>query len=213
MKYQTSNIREDPNIGLYGFATDKYCLLGRKAGVEKTLNVREKISTAYTIELSGIFITGNSSGIMAPESIEDEEKEKLEKITEVLFIDTNFTALGNLCVMNDSGILISGLLRKHKNEIEKFFGLKTETATVARSKVIGTCVAATNRGCIFHPKTTEAEQKIIEKIMDVSGMPGTVSFGSPFVKAGILANSRGFATSKQTSGHELGRISEALGFV
>jgi len=55
--------------------------------------------------------------------------------------------------------------------------------------------------------------KKIEDVLKVEGDIGTVSFGSPFVGASLLANSRGFLVSEQTTGPELQRIDEALGFL
>jgi len=42
---------------------------------------------------------------------------------------------------------------------------------------------------------------------------GTVNFGSPLVGSGILANSRGYVAGDETTGPELGRIEDALGFM
>jgi translation initiation factor 6 len=57
------------------------------------------------------------------------------------------------------------------------------------------------------------ELKQIEKILKVEGDIGTANFGSPFVGAFILANSHGYLVSEQTTGPELGRIDETLGFI
>ncbi len=42
---------------------------------------------------------------------------------------------------------------------------------------------------------------------------GTVSFGSPLVGSAILATTKGLITGTKTSGPELGRIEDALGFI
>ena len=39
------------------------------------------------------------------------------------------------------------------------------------------------------------------------------NFGFPFVKSGLIANSNGYLAGSRTTGIELGRIDEALGFL
>jgi len=214
MKFLRSTISNDSNIGLYGFATDKYCLLGqRDKKVEKVLKVPLRVNKFFNTSLAGIFCVGNSSGIIVPDIIEEDEITSLEKHFKVLVLKTTCTAIGNMIVMNDKGIIISPLLKKERKKISEFFDLPCEITTIAGSKVIGSSCIATNNGCLSHPKTKEREEKVIEKTLGVKVDIGTINFGSPFVKAGILANSNGFVVSKNTSGHEMGRASEALGFV
>ena len=42
---------------------------------------------------------------------------------------------------------------------------------------------------------------------------GTVSTGSSIVSSGVIANSNGFLVSSNSSGFEIGRIDESLGFI
>jgi len=44
-------------------------------------------------------------------------------------------------------------------------------------------------------------------------MVGTVSFGSPFVGAGLVASNSGAYVGSDTTGPELNRIEDALGLI
>ena len=184
------NFGDDPNLGLYGFATEKTCFLGFipkkkiEDNIKDTLHVKIETVQPLATDFTGIFLTGNMSGLLLPEIIRDETEELKNKV-DVLFLDSDHTALGNLVLMNDSGIVISPLLKKHKRKIEKFFGLKCEMTKIIGSNVIGTIAFATNSGCIIHPKAKEREIKIIEKALSVEVNKGTVNFGSPFPGAGL----------------------------
>jgi translation initiation factor 6 len=71
----------------------------------------------------------------------------------------------------------------------------------------------TNRGVLTHPRLAETE---LAELEDLFGLPvdvGTVNFGSPLVGSGILANSQGYVAGDDTTGPELGRIEDALGFM
>lgn len=212
-----ANFHGDPNIGLYGFATDRYFLVGaeQKAGkkMAETVGVRMLHSRVLQTGFAGIFCAGNSDGIAVPRILEDYELGGIRQIFErVLVLDTDFTAVGNLMLLNDSGIIISPLLRKNIREIKEFFGLPCGVSKIAGSSVTGAMAAATNNGCLACPGIRKSEITILEDILGVELGVGTVSFGSPFVKAGLVANSSGFVASDRCTGPELGRISEALGF-
>jgi translation initiation factor 6 len=79
--------------------------------------------------------------------------------------------------------------------------------------LIGSLACATNRGIIVSPDATDKDLDYIEKIMKVPVEIGSVNRGSPYVGTGLLANDTGFVVGKETTGPELARIDEALGFI
>ncbi len=208
-----SSFYGDPNVGLYGFATDSYGICGIKdKQLEKTLGAKFHFMPLYGTHLSGLFAVGNSHGIVAPDLLGKNDIAHMKSITRVLLLDTSYTAIGNLILINDNGIIISPLLRKFKKGIEEFFSLRCEISTIAGIAVVGSVAVATNKGCLVHPKIRNNEKKIIEDVLGVKTAIGTVSFGSPFVKSGLIANKNGAVVSEESSGFELGNINDALGF-
>ncbi|RLI96807.1 MAG: translation initiation factor IF-6 [Candidatus Aenigmatarchaeota archaeon] len=209
------NFYGDPNIGLYGFASDKYVLIGNvvKDTSLGVLNVPAVKLTIADTDLVGIFATGNSNKIITSHIIENNEKEHIEKIADVLVLNTKFTAVGNLILLNDRGCIISPLLKKYKENIESFLSLPVSVSTIAGLNVVGSAAICNNRGCLVHPQTKESEIKIIESVLDVVVDVGTVNFGSPFVRSGIIVNKSGFLVGDRTSGPEAGRMDEVFGFI
>jgi translation initiation factor 6 len=207
----------DPNIGLFGFATDSYCFAKNAKGVKnvkKVLKVPVFSSTIFNTDLVGIFAAGNSHGIVVSDVIYESEMEKIKKhVDDVLVLKTRFTAVGNLILMNDKGIILSPMLKKHKRKIESFFGLKCKVSRIAGLDIVGSLGVTTNKGCLVNPNIRPSEKKTIEKVLGVKADIGTVSFGSMFPKSGIIANSNGFAVSKMSSGPEVQRMDETFGFV
>ena len=218
------NFGGDPNIGLFGFATEKYCLLGIESKKICSKASRVLAVPAYNCrilgtELFGIFSAGNSSGIVIPGIADDDEAEHLKKLSEKIFgeerlliLDTKF-AIGNMVLMNDNGMILSPLLRSHKKTLERFFGIPCAVSTIAKLNVVGSLAIATNTGCLIHPKARTQEICFIEKVLGVPVDMGTVSYGSPFPGSGVIANSHGFVVSEQSTGFEAGQIDKALGFV
>lgn len=213
MQFLTTNIGGDSNVGLYGFGTDKYGVIGLQSKARKALQVPVHRAVLFGTALAGIFAAGNSSGIVVSAlAVDDEERAALRSVTGVLALKTRYTALGNLIVMNDNGAVVSPLLRSELKEIASFFGVTVAVSAVAGLVVTGSAALATNRGCIVHPRIRAREKKVLEETLGVPVAAGTVSFGSPLVRSGLIANSHGAVISEACSGIELGAISEALGF-
>ena len=59
-------------------------------------------------------------------------------------------------------------------------------------------------------------QELIKKLEKMLGFEiglGTINLGNPFVSSGIIANSFGFAVGEASSGFEISRVDESLGFL
>ena len=54
---------------------------------------------------------------------------------------------------------------------------------------------------------------LIEEVLGVAPMVGTVAFGSPYVGAGLAASNNGVIAGRETTGPELNRIEDALGLI
>jgi len=215
MEFKRLNFQGDPNIGLYSYATDKYCLLGYsvevKNKIKKLLNVDIKISTIAGTKFIGIFVAGNDNGIVLPKIVEKEELQKFKKIfPKVTVIDSKETALGNLILCNNHGCIISKTLLKFKKQIQEALGVPVITGEIAGFSIVGSVARATDKGCLCHRETTEKELKIIEKHLKVKADIGTVNYGTPYIKAGVIVNTKGIITSEQTTGPELDRVFEVF---
>lgn len=210
MKFLKTNFKGDPNIGLYGFATDKYCLLGLKPGKIDVLQTKLEVSSIAGTNLVGIFAVGNKNGILLPKIVEDYEIKKLKKLFNIEIIDSRKTALGNLIVCNDKGCLIPDYFKKFKKQIQDALNVEVETGTLAGLNLLGSCARASNKGCLCHIDSDKKELEKIKDILKVKTDVGTVGYGNPFIKAGIVVNSKGVLISNIATGPELDRIFEVF---
>ena len=121
------------------------------------------------------------------------------------------TALGNLVACNDKGAVISPKI-SDPALVEDVLGVKVKVMEIAGHEEVGSCCIATNKGFIAHPEA-EDELRLLKRILKVEGKTGSVNFGFPFVKSGLVANSNGYLAGLGTTGIELGRVDEALGFL
>jgi len=110
-----------------------------------------------------------------------------------------------LIALNDKGTICAKFIEK---EMKKH--IKVKSTTVADNDVVGSVVCANNDGFIAHRDATDQELKIIEKVLKVKGDIGTVNFGDPYIKCGLVLNSNGVLVGELTSGPELNRIDDVF---
>ena len=209
------------NVGLYVYATDKYCLVGRDVPkelvhtIEKTLKVPvHKISIAGT-GLLGVFLSGNPNCLLVPGIVFESELKTLDKLKiKYEVIDTKLTALGNNILCNDKGGLInSDFGEKEKKIIKKVMDVPVKTAKIADLSTVGALVVFNKKGCLVHRDAEDFEIEMIEKTLGVEATIGTVNFGSPYIKSGLVANSKGFIIGDLSGGPEIQNADMALGFL
>ncbi|MEM2873888.1 MAG: translation initiation factor IF-6 [Candidatus Nanoarchaeia archaeon] len=220
------NFHGDPNIGLHGFATDRYCLVGRcvadkqVADLEKKLKVPVFRVCIYGTDLVGLFAAGNSSLLLLPHIIFENELETLKNLLEPLkvvikVIKTEHTAFGNNILLNDKVAILSQVYNKKSVVALKaaLGDLGVEQMSLANTAVPGSVGKITNKGGIFSPNLSDAEIKMLERLLKFEIGLGTVNLGNPFVASGLIANSFGFAIGSSSSGFEISRVDESLGFL
>jgi translation initiation factor 6 len=219
MRFAKLNFHKDPNIGLFSFASDKFCLVNRFIQnkdvklINNVLKVPVYRTSVLGTGLIGIFTSGNSQGIVISDRIYNEEIEEMQRNFDVLVLETRHTAMGNLILANDNGCMVSNDLEKHRKDIRDFLGVETRVGTIGGMDLVGSLAICNSKGCLVNKWVTKKEKKLIERILDVPVSPGSVNFGNPWVKSGLILNSNGFLAGDQTSGPELGIASETFGFV
>ena len=201
-----ADYNRSPHVGIFCAANDDYAIIPPGAQksfetiVRDTLGVDIIRTSLLGSSLVSVFCALNSKKIIVPASAE--EKAILAEHFDVIEISEKYTAVGNLVSMNDKGIVASSCLE----------GLAdAEKVTVADSDLVGSCICASNSGFLAHRDANQTELKIISGALGVRGDVGTVNFGDPFVKSGLVANKRGVVAGFSTSGPELGRIHEVFG--
>jgi translation initiation factor 6 len=209
------------SLGIFGLSTDKFTIVpyGIKIHtleiIEKTLNTSVIQTTISNSVLIGTLLVGNSNNLLMPFNISDKEikvlRENLLNDIEIIEIDTKYTALGNLIVMNDKGAIISDIFeKKAQKQISDVLEVETIVGNLLGSPLVGTITMCTNRGILVHPLLSEEEIAEISSILHVRADVCTVNRGIPYPRVGILANSKGAIIGTDCTGPESMRIFEIL---
>ena len=233
MKYESkkqSNIEKvsfygSSNIGVYIYVNDFFALVPLNFPkkhvtiVERVLKVPVIKCKIYDSDLIGIFVTGNNKGILVPKYASDEEilflkneiRRNIGDVIEIKKLNTLKTALGNLILSNDHGAIISKELPiSIIKDIENTLDVEVVQRNIADMPLIGAISIATNKGFLVYPLVTNEEINILSRILSVNGDVGTVNRGSPYLKAGLIANSRGILIGEDTTGPEIMRVIQVL---
>jgi translation initiation factor 6 len=130
---------------------------------------------------------------------------------DVCVISDVLNAAGNDILVNDYGGIVHPKMKKDViKAISKTLKVPIHRGTIANLKTVGMCAIATKKGLLCHPRVSEEEKKLLEKVFDVNIMIGTVNHGVPLIGSGLTANTKGAVVGSLTTGIELGRIEEAL---
>ena len=207
-------------LGVFACCTEKAVLVplettaGAMGTLERYLGITPQKTSVAGSSVVGSLICGNSHGFVFSPHASDEEMERIATLGRVARLPGKISAAGNVILANDTAAMVHpGLSDRACDSIARTLGVEVRRGTIGGLKTVGMTSVVTNRGVLTHPRLTEME---LAELEDLFGLPvdvGTVNFGSPLVGSGILANGRGYVAGDDTTGPELGRIEDALGFM
>lgn len=215
-------------IGVFATCTESMLLLPSHisnrlaAEMERALKVKAIRTSVAETSLIGCLAVGNSNGfILSPYTLDSEVQQiedsirsegSREKINRLRDRD-RMNAVGNIILANDTVALVHPWLSEPTVEvIKETLDVKVYKGTIGGLKTVGMAAVATNKGILAHKNATERELKYLEDIFELPVEIGSVNFGVPLIGAALLANTKGYAAGAETTGVELGRIEDALGF-
>lgn len=213
------NFSDIPYLGAFALATDEFLAVPSRFGnipeeTSETLGVPMFKTLVSESTLIGVLSAGNSNGVIVPDHIDTDEKRLEEKIeTKVSRVPGKSTALGNQVLTNDKGAIVNPDLPDEAIDmIRETLDIPTKRSTIAGLKNVGASAVATNKGALLHTDVTEGEFEIVEDVLQVPADIGTAAGGVKYVGTCIVSNSNGALIGENTTGPELGRIENTLGF-
>jgi translation initiation factor 6 len=214
-----ADVYGNPNIGVYCHSNETTAILPpgmtkRKAeDFRQCLGVRSCVTNIGGCALLGVLVTSNSNGIVLPHIIQDHELNAVRELeVKVTVAQERWTALGNLVLANDNGAVIHpGASESLAKTVAETLDVDIVTATIGGLPYVGSLGVATNKGVLAYHAMTDREREIIEKALKVPVEPGTINGGVSYIKAGLLANTKGAVVGPLTSGPELMAITRTLG--
>lgn len=210
------------SVGVFACATDDAVLVRNDAeddlreGLESELDVPVIPTTIGGSSTVGALCVGNSQGLLVSSRITEAERETITTVTDLPITELpgKINAAGNVVLANDSGAYVHpDISREAVQAVKDGLSVPVERGEIAGLRTVGTAAVATNDGVLCHPKATDGELDFLEELLDVYADIGTINYGGPLVGSGLVANAFGYVAGRDTTGPELGRIEDALGYL
>jgi translation initiation factor 6 len=211
-----------PYVGVFASATDDHLLVRPDADEDVVAGLADELAatpvrtTVGGSATVGALATGNENGFLLSGRATDEEVDLIAESTDrpVHRLPGRVNAAGNVVLANDYGAYVHpDLTDEAVAVVGEALGVPVERGDLADVRTVGTAAVATGRGVLCHPKSREPELEALEEILDVPADVGTINYGAPLVGSGLVANDAGYVVGSDTTGPELGRIEDALGYV
>ena len=186
------------------------------AAIGDALGTTVKVITIGGSSVLGTLVATNNKGLLVSNLVTSLELEKLEKWCKNLNLNLGIlseraNAIGNNFLLNDSGGFCNERLSSSSiKDAEGIFEVAVKSQSFNGMDTLGMIGCVNNNGGLCHPDIDEDERKIMQEVLDVPVMEGTVNFGMPLVGAGVITSSKGAVCGRQSTGVELGRVEEAL---
>lgn len=209
-------------VGVFARATNDRLLLRPDAeddlreDMAAELDVPAVTTTIGGSSTVGALAAGNSNGVVVSGRIADHERAHLEEELDVPITELpgRINAAGNVILANGYGAYVHPDLPDDAvAAVRDGLDVPVERGELAGVRTVGTAAVATDDGVLCHPKASDAELDYLEELLDVRADVGTINYGAPLVGSGLVANGHGYVAGRETTGPELGRIEDALGYI
>lgn len=212
------DVNGNPYVGVYCVASEQLAILpdlveSRVAkDIERALDVRIVRTNIAGGTVVGSLASMNSHGIIVTNFVEKHELARLPKQLRVGKMEEKINAAGNNILANDRAALIHPQAsRETMRMVQDVLAVEVVRGKVAGIETVGSACIATSKGVICHPKTTQEELKWISDIFKVPASAATLNYGTPYLGACAVANSKGAYIGSRSTPIELGRLEDGLG--
>jgi len=210
-------INGNPYVGVYCVASEEYAILPDGVDqkvvrdVERVLGVRAIVTNIAGATVVGSLAAMNSRGVIVTNFAERHELAKLPRELRVGKMEEKLNAAGNNILANDRAALVHPSASNHSlRMIEDILGVEAVRRSVAGVDTVGSACIATSKGVLCHPRTSADELRALSELFGVPAVVGTLNYGTPYLGACAVANSRGAYVGSRTTPIELGRLEDGL---
>ncbi len=211
------DIDGNPYIGVYCSASERLAIVPEST----TQKTRNEVARALGVEVLATTIAGstvvgslvamNSNGVVVTNFAEKSELAKLPRDLNVGMMEEKLNASGNNILVTDKAALVHpGASNRALRVVGDVFGVEVRRGSVAGVQTVGSACIATSKGVICHPKASEAEVTMISELFKVPATIATLNYGTPYLGACAIANSRGAYIGSRSTPIELGRLEDGL---
>lgn len=211
------DIDGNPYIGVYCSASEKLAVVAESVTpkmrneISRTLGVEVLATTVAGSTVVGSLVAMNSNGVIVTNFAEKAELARFPKDLNIGMMEEKLNASGNNILVTDKAALVHPAASSRAlRVVGDVFGVEVSRGSVAGVQTVGSACIATSKGIVCHPKTSEAELKMISELFKVPATVATLNYGTPYLGACAIANSKGAYVGSRSTPIELGRLEDGL---
>ncbi len=208
----------NPFIGVFCAASEEYALVAEPVeervveDLRVVLGVEVILTTVGGSSVVGSLVAMNSNGVVFSNLAEEREIGRMPSSLNIGFMPEKINAAGNNILVNDRGGCVHpGATRGTVGMLEDVLGVEMHPRSIAGLETVGSVAVVTSKGLLCHPRTSEEEVKALSEIFKVPAAPATLNYGTPYIGACAVANSKGAYVGSRSTPIELGRVEDGLG--
>ncbi len=214
---QKTRIFNSPFVGVYLRTWENYTLVPRNLDRDMSSIITDSLRTeSIEMTVGGSKLLGalsviNSNGIIFSNIVTEDELPKMPDGLNVTILRDNLNAVGNNILANDKAALIhEDFTAESGAMIEDALGVEVLRGKFKEIKTIGSSGLVTSSGLVIPPNMTDEEIDGIGRLFGVKGKVGTANFGSFYIGASVVSNSKGALIGEDSTTVEISNIEEAL---
>ncbi len=214
---QVTRIFNSPFLGVYLRTWEDYTLVPRnsdrdiKSMASHYLKTEPIEMTIGGSNLLGSMAVMNSNGMIFSNIVTEEELKNIPKDVNYAVLEDNLNAVGNNILANNKAALIhEEFSDKSVRTIREVLGVEVVKGKFKEVRTVGSSGLITSSGLVIPPNMTDDEIDELGKIFGVKGRVGTANFGSLYIGASVVSNSKGALIGEDSTTVEISNIEEAL---
>ena len=215
------DINGNSNVGLYAYATDEYCLLG-KGLADEVMDAFKRAFDVPIYEINiggsqqiGAYLNGNSKCLLVPSLVTQHEIDTLNELgIKFEIVETVNTALGNNLIVGEKHFFyFPGFEPSAVKRVESILGISGTSLFLEDWDVIGSIAVVSSKGGLIQKNVPDEVISLLSEKLDLTFEKGTVNFGSHILGSGIVVNNTGMIIGNASAGIEVTNADLAFGFL
>lgn len=211
------DVNGNPYVGVYCAASESLAIVADTAEpkvvreIARTLDVEVITTVIGGATVVGSLVAMNSNGAVVTNFAEKNELARLPKGLRVAKMEEKVNAAGNNILVNDKAALVHPATSNQMLRlIADVFDVEAQRGRVAGIETVGSACVVTSKGLVCHPRTTEAELRNLAELFQVPAKVATLNYGTPYLGACAIANSKGAFVGSKSTPIEIGRLEDGL---
>ena len=212
------DVNGNPYVGVYCAASEEYAFVAEPVeenlvkDLEEVLQVEVIRTTIAGSSVVGSLIAFNSHGAVFSNLVEEGELRRMPESLARGLLPGRINAAGNNLLVNDHAACVHpAASQKTVRMLEDILGVEVQKRSIAGIDTVGSVGIVTSKGLLCHPRTDEDELKVLSEFFKVPAAVTTLNYGTPYLGACAVANSKGALVGATTTPIELGRVEDGLG--